>query len=90
MAASPQADPNAVVTLTGAELRQHAEALRLIQPTSCPTCRHREQRILEREHRVARQRRRWAGRLIITVLVVVLGALAFYRFGHDPMASVQR
>jgi hypothetical protein len=36
-------------------------------------------------------RRRWAGRLIIGTLVVVLGVLAWYRFG-DPtaLASVQR
>jgi hypothetical protein len=52
-----------------------------------------------RRHEVARQerkrrralRRRWAGRLIIGTLVVVLGVLAWYRFG-DPtaLASVQR
>jgi hypothetical protein len=67
------------------------ETSRLLQPTICPTCRHREARILERELRVRRSRRRWAGRLILAVLVVGLGVLAWYRFGDaTALVSVQR
>src|SRR4051812_45003953 len=82
--------PDAFATHTPRERDAMLEATRLVQPMQCPTCRHREQRILAREHRVRRSRRRWAGRLIIASLVVVLGMLAWYRFGADPMASVQR
>jgi hypothetical protein len=75
---------------TGHE-RKLAEARQLIDTTvKCQTCQYREERIRERELRVKESRRRWAGRLLIAIVVLVLGSLAFYRFGHDPMASVQR
>jgi 4-hydroxy-3-methylbut-2-en-1-yl diphosphate synthase IspG/GcpE len=69
---------------------KEAEGRSLTQPTSCPTCLHREARILARENKTRTQRARWAGRLLVAVLVIVLGSLAFIRFGSDPLSSVQR
>jgi hypothetical protein len=83
--------PPVIPDPTVADVRTTQEARALIQPTSCPTCLHREQRILERGRRIRRQRRRWVGRLVVAVLVVVLGVLAWYRFGDSSaLVSVQR
>jgi cytochrome c-type biogenesis protein CcmH/NrfG len=68
--------------------RQLLEARALLAGTSrCPTCRHRERRILEREVRVKRSRAAWRFRLLMLVLLVVLAVVSWRAVG-SPAAFV--
>lgn len=99
MAARPAPDPiqitvngavtGAVTGSTSVLARQISETARLTQPTQCPTCQHREARILARETEQRAVRRRWFWNVFVFTLLVVLGAFAWVRFGSDPMAMTR-
>ena len=59
----------------------------IVQPTACPTCRHRAERIREREQRQVKARRAWRFRLLMLVLLVTL-AVVLWRAVGDPVGLV--